>query len=354
MKTRFIALAAVAVLLSNIAVFAKPDTVRKTAKQRAASRMVAMLPASDCIAVFDAKRFLGEGLPKILSANQPLLTEIMAKIGEMETRTGINLRKFEQLAVGVTYKQISTKEVDYEPVLLATGADINFAAIVTGTKAVSTGTSRTETIGGKSVFIFTVKPETILKKPAAGTSSQVTDVVDKAMKGLSKEIALVSIDKNTLAIGSVARVREMLVGRSNVSAELTSVLPVKDSALITFAMRPPSGIANLLPLESDSLDRSINAITVISGSMEMLAADTGVHFLIRSKTAADALGVKDMLEVGQAFGKMAFTNKKRPDQQVYARMIDSVKLGLKGTDVTLDLSILQSDIDVLIGGINKK
>ena len=94
MKTKFLALSAIAVLLLNVAGFASGDIRSARAKKRQTTRLVALLPASDGVAVFDAKRFLNDALPKLLSANQPILAEITAKITEMENRTGIDFGNF--------------------------------------------------------------------------------------------------------------------------------------------------------------------------------------------------------------------------------------------------------------------
>src|SRR5688500_16636998 len=126
MKMRFFAVAAIAVLLSNIAVFAKPARVSRQAQS---ARLVSLLPASDAVAVFDSKRFLGDALPKVLAANQPMLGEIMAKLAEVESRTGIDLRKFDQVAVGATIKPGSGTNFDVLPVAIASG-DINAGALI--------------------------------------------------------------------------------------------------------------------------------------------------------------------------------------------------------------------------------
>ena len=85
MRTKLFAMAAVAVLMFNIGGFGWGDTTA-TAKRREVSRIVGLLPASDGVAVFEAKRFLNEALPKVLAANQPMLNDIMAKIDVTTTR----------------------------------------------------------------------------------------------------------------------------------------------------------------------------------------------------------------------------------------------------------------------------
>ena len=346
MKTRSIAIVAIGVLLLNIAVFAKPDTRSTAVKKARAAKLVAMLPASDGVVSFDSKRFLSEALPKILSSNQPMLAEVNAKITEMENRTGIDLRKFDQVAVGVAFKQISAKETDYDTVAIASG-DVNAGALIALGRLASNGTYRTEKIGERTVYVFTVK-DVLQKTSIKTTNSTVTDVVDKALKGMTKDIAVTAFDNKTLVMGSLARVTETLEGRSRVAAELSGLLSQKDTSVLTFAAKAPGSLRQMLPLDNDELGNSIDAIQTLSGSMDVTVAGTAVSMLARTKTADQATGIKVLLDVGQMLGKSVFGNSKRPDQQVYARLIKAAKFDAKGTDVTLDILVPQADIDMLI------
>ncbi|HEX3101909.1 MAG TPA: hypothetical protein VHQ01_08965, partial [Pyrinomonadaceae bacterium] len=239
MKTSPFAAAVIAVLLLNFVGLASVDD-RSVAKKRQVNRLVTLLPASEGVAIFEAKRFLNDALPKILAANQPMLADIMSKINEVENRTGIDLRKFDQVAVGVAYKQISAKEIDYEPVAIASG-DINAGALVAVAKLASNGAYREEKIGDHTVYVFTAK-DVIQKTSVKTTNSKITGVVDDALKGITKEIAVASLDKNTLVMGSLARVRETLLGQSHVSPDVTGLLAQRETAIGSFAMRTPGGM----------------------------------------------------------------------------------------------------------------
>lgn len=343
MKTRSIAIALIGLLLLNVAVFAKPDTRSSAVKKARAAKLVAMLPASDGVVSFDSKRFLNDALPKILSGNQPMLTEVMAKLTEMETRTGIDLRKFEQVAVGVAFKTVSAKETDYEPVAIASG-DVNAGALIALGRLASNGTYRTEKIGERTVYIFSVK-EVFQKTSAKATSSTVADMFDKALKGMTKDIAVTAFDSKTLVMGSLARVTETIEGRTKIAAELSSLLSQKETSVLTFAAKAPGSLRQMIPLDNDELGNSIDAIQTLSGSMDVTATGAAVSMLARTKTVEQAAGIKDLLDVGQAFGKIAL---KRPDQQIYVRLIKAAKFDAKGTDVTFDVLVPQADIDLLI------
>lgn len=347
MKTRSFALAAIAVLLVNVAVFAKPDAKASAAKKARAAKLVAMLPASDGVVSFDSKRFLNDALPKIMSANQPMLNEVMAKLGEMESRTGIDLRKFDQVAVGIAFKRVSAKEVDFDPVAIASG-DVNAGALVALAKLASNGTYRTEKIGERPVYVFSAK-DVLAKASAKKANSKVADMLDHALKGMSKDVAVTAFDRNTLIMGSLARVTETLEKKTKVAGELSSQLSQKETAVLSFAVKTPGTISTMLPLDNDELGKNVDSIQMLSGSMDVAAAGANVSMLAKTKTAEQATGLKDMLDVLQTLGKSLFGNSKRADQQVYGRMIKAAKFDARGTDVTLELAIAQSDIDILIG-----
>lgn len=348
MRIKLFSTAILAVLLFNVAAFSVGDARSARLKKAEVSRLVAMLPASDGVVVFDSKRFVNNALPQILSSNQTMLTEVMAKIAEMEATTGIDLKKFDQLAVGVAIKKVSAKEFDYEPVALANG-DINSGALISVAKLASKGTYREEKIGDKTVYIFAAKD--LIQKNAKPANSKIADMLDKGLKGMTKDVAVAALDRNTLAIGSVPRIRQTIAGGTKIGADVTSLLSSKETSVMSFAMKSPGGMSVLLPLDNDELGANIDAIDFLAGSMDVAATGTTVAVTARTKKAEQAQGLKDTLDGLKMVGGAVFGGSKRPDQQIYGRLIKNAKVDLRGNDVSLDLTITQADIDGLIGGI---
>jgi len=351
MKTRFFAVAAIAVLLLNVIGFSWGDTPRPRVLSPQASRLVSMLPASDAVAVFDTKRFLDDAMPKLLSANQPMLDHVMGTITEMEARTGIDIRKFEQVVVGVSMRQVAGKDPDFEPIALASG-DINAGALVAIAKLGSKGKYREEKIGETSVYVFTMKDA--VKKSVAKTTktaqtktSKINHAIDK-VKSLGTEVAVAALDKNTLAIGCLDRLRETIEAKSHVGTDLTDLLGGKETAVMSFALKTPAGTAKLLSLDEDELGATINSIQYISGSLDVAAAGTSLQMMARTAKPDQATSLKDTLEGLQMLGKAILGNSKNPDQQIYGRMVKNAKFSINGNDVTLDVLVSQADIDVLV------
>ncbi|CAN5573445.1 hypothetical protein BH10ACI2_BH10ACI2_16120 [soil metagenome] len=349
MRTKLFAMAAITVMIVSVAGFAVYDATTARAKKREAARIVGILPASDGVAVFESKRFLDEAIPKVLSANQPMLGQISAKIVEMNDRTGIDLRKFDQVAVGVTMKQLSATNFDTDVVAIASG-DINAGALVAVAKLASKGTYREEKIGSKTVYVFTAK-DVLKKTTAPAVNSKITGLVDQALDHVTKDIAVVSLDPNTLVIGSLDRVRETVQGSSHVGVDVSSLLSVKETSVVSFAVKTPSGLDNLLPLDNDELGKNIDSIHYVAGSLDVAANGTSVQVMARTGNAEQAQQLKETIDGLQLVGKAILGGSKRADQKVYGRMLKNAVVTVRGSDLSLDLTVPQSDIDVLIGGI---
>ncbi len=349
MKTRFFAFAAIAVMLVNIAAFAKPDTRRKTPKQLRAAKLVSMLPASDGVVSFEAKRFLTDSLPRMMSANQPMLAEVTAKLNEMESRTGIDLRKFEQVAVGVAFKQVTPKNVVFDPVAIASG-DVNAGALIAVARLASKGTYRTESVAGRTVYIFAAK-DVFQKTSARAPDSKIAEFIGKALDGMTKDVAVTAFDEKTLVMGSLARVTETLEGKSRVAADVAGLLSAKGTEIVTFAARTPNGMGTLVPLENDEFGKNIDSIQYLSGSLDMVAAGASLAVAARTKKAEQAQALRETLDGLMMVGKAIFGNSKRPDQQIYGRLLKAARVDSKGTDVSLDILVAQADIDALIATV---
>ena len=347
MKTRFFAFAAIAVLSLNLVGSAFMDTRSVKAKQREASRLIALLPASDGVAIFDARRFFDQSLPTILSANQPMLGEAMAKLAEMQSRVGIDPRKFNQAAVGVNFKEVSATEIDYDTVALLSG-DVNFNALIAAAKLASKGEFRTQQVGDRSIFIFTFS-EIIKQHAAKPSNSKIGKMIDRLSHSFSKEIALASIDGKTLAVGSLARVRETLEANSRVSSTLTGLLAGKESSICRFAMDPKGRISHIITYGA-FLGTNADAIQFLAGSFDIGAGAATLHMIAKTDSPNGAVGLKEMVEAAQVLGGI-IANPKRPDMMAYSRMLENLKVTVRGNDVALDLMVPQADIDVLVASI---
>lgn len=349
MKSKLLAILTLSVLVFNMAGSALADTNSKKAVN--SSAIVAMLPASDGVVVFDVKSFLGSALPQMLSGNQPMLAEVTKAIDEVKGKTGIDVRQFETLAAGVSATKIKDKEYDLESVLIARG-QVSSGAILAAAKLAANGKYREEKVGEKTIFVFEAR-EVVAQNAPQGTS-QTAGMVTKAVKAFSKEMAAYAVDANTLAFGSVEKVKATATGTSKVDKELTGLLSKAPAPVATFAARVPEGMSAFLPLDNDELGKNIDSIKLMYGSMSVNGTGTTLSASARTLQADQAVSLKDTLDGLQMLGKMFLGNAKGADKEVYARLIENVKFASKGNEVSMDLAIAQTDIDFLIGLLAKK
>ena len=346
MKNRFLPLFLLFALSLNAVGAAFADT-KSAANKNQTSQLVAMLPASDAVMSFDAKRFMTDALPQILSGNQPMLSKILAHVDEVKAKTGIDLRQFEQVAVGVTAKQITAKEYDFEPVILARG-QINSGALLAAAKLAANGKYREEKVGGKSVFIFAAKEIAAANKPQ-NTTGKNAQMIDKVIGKLSQEIAVTAFDPKTLAFGTAARVRQTVEAKTRVGADIAGLLNQKQNSVMNFAAKLPGGLKQFIPLDNDELGKNIDSIQYLYGSMDVVGDNTALQLTAKTQNAAQAQELYETLEGLQLIGKVFLGSARGADKQVYARMIENAKFTQTASEVKLDLQVQQSDINVLIG-----
>jgi len=348
MKYRSIIFLAIIILgISTVAL------AQKTAPSNGAAnglRLAKQLPESDGILLLDVKRLFADALPQILSGNQPMLEEVVNHADKIKALTGIDIKQFDRIAIGTTIKPISTKEVDLSPVVLAEGK-YTAESLLSAVKLASNGSYREERAGGKTLYIFTPKLENL---PAGATAkpdnSFIGGMIGRAMKGiLSHEIAVSPLNATTVAFGPVSRVKQTVEGANRAGLTLLSLPGLQRGGIGSFGAKLPSGLSGLLGYDLDELGKSINSVKYLSGWIDLEGGNTVVRAIAKTTLASDAEDLFLTLQDLQALGKALLGGSKGADKQVYGRLIDGLKFTRAGNELTIDLQVPQSDINVLIG-----
>ena len=319
MKNKFFALfVALAFSLNGVgAAFAATVSDNKTAQT---SQLVALLPASDGVMTLDVQRLLGDALPQVLSGNQPLLAKIVGKIDEIKAKTGLDVKQFQQIAVGVSAKEVSAKEIDFDPVILARGT-FNAGALLALAKVASKGKYREEKVGEKTVYIFKLDEMTAKSqnKPAAN-DSWFDKALDRMFAGLSRDLAVTAYDGSTLAMGSTARIRETLQSKTRVNSQLLDLVYRKQNAVMSFGANLPNGLSGLLDLDNDELGKNLDAIRQIYGTFDVAGENSNLSVTAKTLRSEQAQNLEDTLNGLQMVGKTLLASSKGADKKVYARM----------------------------------
>ncbi len=360
MKKKFFALMIVwAFALNAVGTTFAAAKTNETTKQ--GSQLAALLPASDAAMTLNIQRLFSDALPQILSGNQPMLAEIVRKIDEVKTKTGFDLRQFEQVAIGVSNKKISAQEIEFAPVLLARGTFNANALIALGKIAVGAKGSNIkyheEKVGERTIYVFT-SPSAIVKTvplpnkpkiPAAKTPSMFEKAIDKMFDRLSREFAVTAFDGNTLAIGSLARIRETLGTNQRIGSDVLNLVNRKPNAIANIGMRFPNGMSDFVPnLGNDEIGKNVAAIQYLSGAFDAGDGNGTISLSAKTLQPEQAKSMQEQLEGFQMLGKSFLGSSKIENKEIYGRMIENVKIARLGNEITLDLQVAQSDINVLL------
>ena len=344
-KKIFVLLALGAFVLSIFgAAFADTKT-NKAVKQT--NQLAALLPASDGVITLDIRRLLNESVPQVLSGKPQMLADINAKIDEIRDKSGLDLRQFEQVVIGVATKQISPQEVDLEPVFLARGK-YNANALIALAKLASKGKYREEKIGDRMVYVFSGK-EILAQKKSATKSAWFDKAIDRMIQSLTKEIAVTSFDGNTLAFGSLARVRETFESKTRVATEVLDLISRKPNAVASFGARLPDGLSKFIDMDNDQFGKTLDSIRQVSGAMEVSGDNATVSIMAKTLRADQAQNLHETLEGLQIVGKAFIGGAKGEDKKVFTRMIENARITRNVNEVSLDLQVPQSDINILLG-----
>ena len=344
MINKFFATLVFSVLMFNSAVFAGTNG-KKSVRHNQTNALAALLPASDGVTTFDVKKFFDSALPQILSGNQPMLADIFAHFDEMKTKTGIDVRQFEQVAVGVGINKVSAKDFDFAPVALMRG-QINAPALIALAKIAVNGKYREEKVGDKTVYIFNLREAAADKIPADDPEKAVK--IAKSLEKVPAEIAVTAFDQNTLAVGTLERVKLTLTGKTRVAADIAGLLGGNSNAVMSFAAKVPGGMSSLLPLDNDELGKNIDAIQYLYGAADVAGTSANVQISAKTVKSEQAQSLLETIQGLQSLGKMFLGGSKKPQNQIYARLIDNVKLTRSLNVVNFNLQVPQTDIDVLL------
>ncbi|MGI8468155.1 MAG: hypothetical protein ACR2N3_06865 [Pyrinomonadaceae bacterium] len=348
MNRKFFSFLAITAVLLSLAVvsFAGTKKIKKTARQN--NQLSAKLPVSDMVVNIDLQRLMSVALPQILNSKPQMLAEINAKIDEIKMQTGIDLRQFERIAVGLKYQQNAPKNVDLQPVALARGKyDAN--ALLAAMKLVAKDKFREEKVGAKTIYIFTPK-EIAPNLSIPNISLPGLGVVVNFDKILSSEMAITALDANTLAFGTPARVRETLESKPRVGQEILALANRNPNAVISFGGNVPPDLASFLNMtETDEIGKNINSIRQLFGSMDVNDGKAIVSVTAKTATAQQAEDLESTVSGLQMLGKSVLGGMRGNDKAVYARMAENAKITRAGSEVMLNLQVPQSDIDILLG-----
>jgi hypothetical protein len=312
------------------------EVVKTTAPSSAVSstindELVAMLPASDLVAVMDTRRAFKELLPNLAGFSIAGLDKLAKSIQDFTLRTGLDPSKIQSAAISV-----SMEGSQGIPVIVIQGIDLDQKQIEAAMKEFGSE-FKTSDYNGKTIYnvVTNVKP------PSAGSFSLKTD-----------DIGLAALSRQRVALGDLKAVKQVIdiqsgAAKGRVSPVMTSALKeTRASALVRFVLNIPENLRAEAANQGD-LFKSVATIKVILGTFDV-GSDLSLSLdsIIRTASQNDATELENGLKGLVGLGKDIFAGGD-PKTSLYAQLLDQVKIGSKVNDVSLSISLSREIIEQL-------
>jgi hypothetical protein len=305
-----------------------------------------LLPASDAVITTDVKRVLSEALPRALSSDPAKLAEVNADIDRFRTRTGVDLRSIDRLAIGARFREVGAEgssATRIEAVAVARGT-FNADVIVAAGRLAAKDKYRTEKYAGKNIYIFSLNEQ---MKLFGLFNMKLTDV------------AVSVLDTHTLAMGQLARVREAIdasAGRARVSTELVQLATRNPGAMIGFGANvPPAALREIgvLGLDSDEISKNIASIRQVYGSIGMTASGFDMQAVARTENPQAAKDLTETINAAKEFVAPLVSQflRNQAKAKLVRNTLDSLKVATAGNELQIKLEVAQSDLSTLVNGI---
>jgi len=313
-------------------------TRRSAAPPKAENDLLAALPESDAVALIKVHQLLDEGLPKILAENPAKLAETNAEIEKFKTRTGIDPRTLDQLALGMRYSYPREGITKVDTVALARGS-FKAPAFVAAGRIAANGKYREEKYRGYTIYIFTLDQQL---KVLGLFNTTVHD------------LAVSALESNLLALGTPATVRSVIdLGKTRRAgnAELIKLATQDPNALIGFGGNVTPAVLQNLKLGNEAVAKDVSTIRQVYGTVGLSAKDLEMFLAARTTDAVSAKSLSDTLEGLKQLGAFFVGRLPAPKGSVARTALDNLKITTQGNELRIRTAVAQAQIGPLMRGM---
>lgn len=344
MKKRFVLFSGVALTLLITTFFSvDQNSSAKTVE------LASLLPDSDGVMTIDTQRLVGSALPTMLSSNPKLLLKINGEVEKFKQNSGMDLRSFDRIAVGMKYAQVGDS-TSLDMVMLARGSsavtDLERVA-----KIASKGEYSKTTAGARTIYLFSGAKLIKDKKPNQIDGSFFEGTANKFMSSLSGELALTAYDSNTIAFGNKERVMAAIGNNKRVSNELLTMINKNSGSLGAISMNTPAGVSEFIEMDDDELGTMLDSIRSMHGKLDLVDGVTKISVAAVTSESGPAEDLAITIDAMKGFGAKILKGNKGADKKAYGRMLENLTVEQTDKEVSIELSVPQADMDVIISRI---
>jgi len=325
----FIALSALFLFAAFFAVAAQ------TGKPAAPQAVItSYLPVSDAVAIIDVKRTLTETMPRILGGDAAKLAQANADIDKFKTRTGVDLRSVDSLAIGVRYTYPAAKSTKLEVVAIGHG-NFNPATVMASVRLAANGKSREEKYHGATITIIDVNDD---MKILGLWNTRIND------------LAICVLDQNSLALGSLTNVRAAIdagkAGRA--PADLIGLATRAQDSVMGFAANITPELLQTLDVGNDTIAKDVSAIKQVYGSVGSTQTDVTMTLVARTNSAEAAKNLSDTVEGLRQLGGVFITRMTEPRKSLAESALNNLKITARGNELEIRTQVTASSLAALI------
>lgn len=310
---------------------------RSAASKPQAPGLLSSLPPADAVALIKVKRVLDDALPKLLSGNESKIAEVISQIEEFKTRTGIDARSFDELALAMRYTYPVDGVTKVRTLALARGT-FNAGAIVAAGQVTAKGMYREQKYKGKTIHVFNLAQRIKL--------FGLTEVT-------IRELAACPLDANTLALGDPESVRGAIdsKGGATANADLIALASQDANAVVGFGGNISPRLLQNLRISNDAIAKDLSGVRQVYGSLGVTDKDLEMFIAARTVNADSARNLGDTIESLKAFGAL-FINRLPAAKATLARSaLGNLKITTQGNELQIRTAVAQAEVSTLIRGL---
>ena len=336
MKSKLFNLAVMSLAITGFLLTDVAAQTRNRNSAPATPSLMSSLPQSDAVAHVKVKQLLDEAMPRILANNPTKQSEVNASIEKFKTRTGLDLRMFQEIALGVKFTFPSEGVTKAQTVAVANGT-FSSAAMVAAGRVATNGKYREEKYHDKTIYIFTID-ETI----------RLFGFFDVRIT----ELAAAPLDTNTLALGDQAGVRAAVDAgrnRKNTNTELIALASRDPNAIIGFGGNMSEPLISNFDIGNAPIAADLKTLRQVYGSVSTTANDLELFLGARAVNAAAAKSLGDTLEGLKQFGALLVGRLSGAKGVVAKSALSNMRIVTDSNELQIRTTVAQAEVGPLLG-----
>ncbi len=307
---------------------------RQSPRVPATSDIASYLPASDAVAIIDVKRLLNETMPSIVGSDPAKLAQANAEVDKFKVRTGIDPRSFDRVALGVHFTYPNANTTRLETVAIAHGTfDAN--SLAASARAAVNGKAREEKYRGATITIIDVNDQ-----------MKMLGVWNMKIN----ELAICVLDRNSLALGSLANVHAAIDAgkRGRASADLIALASRDANAVAGFGANVPRELLNKLDVGNDTIAKDVSSIQQVYGSIDSTQTDVSMLLVAKTDSQQSAKNLGDTVQGLQQLGGLFIGRMAQPRKALAENALANLKITPRGNELEIRTQVTAANLAALI------